>query len=959
MVLVIPLWFFNSLLKTALEKASESSLGLLREEILQTAENVRLAMKPDNFVKDVAREIHRELLPQVTPDIIRMVPVTDFGKNIFDSKLPGKLLRAFRQRGLDTVLIHVDTPEFEESSHWYSDELTSQCREPVNLALDLTMTNYIAAAELYYQQYQKPWPRHYKLPQNLQKAFQINRKDYIFAYLSRFSEMLGAHDRVDEFYTDYFEQQSIYRYSYYCMSPVTLHGAYTVFVPQRSINPEAILKHAVSIIKPGFSISLTRSAEEQAGFINVSEGIDYYVKAPSEFWSHLLFSRRLSQPSDTGKNTNLIIKISGRHQPAIQTLEAQYALFRLASAIVLIFYSAWSFRFWLFGFSLQLSTRRKLVMILGLIVILPIFGVGSLTFLALRSAERVLETHLGQQALNNVRDVALLNEENLLGQMGTALEVKRRIENNASDETDLFKIIDRPAENPLWFSTWTNTLAEGQENGMITNYSGFKEKAPVNRLVNSLVAKYQDSLGLLKTGKRSDFSQTMTLGLMENYITPEQEEASVVHENTAQRALTHSADTTKSVLYVARDRKGRYRLLYHRVANIGEHVYRHLSYKANNEPFWFTRSGRYGDVSVGVRLRKLDDLFMFSWPGDALLSPEMTANFERALATRDFGQSVIRSDNEFEVRAWRYKDGESAVISAVGKNRGVNFAFAGLAINMLFPILMGYAVLLLYFIASIIVEFISGPVKIINKGIEALSHENYGVMISSFSEDEFDKVTQAFNEMSIALKQREMIKRYVSGALVEHVQSASANDLVQESRTVRVTILASDIRGFTAISEKYSPAEVVEMLNSYFTSMEEAITEYGGVIDKYIGDAVQAVFYNEPALENDVIRACRAAVSMRQKLAQLNAERTRQGLFTIDNGVGIDTGMVVSGSIGSETGRKDYTVTGKVIEQAAALESMTSMSESRILLSLDAGREAESAITCRVFNAEALELINV
>ncbi|EKD83631.1 MAG: hypothetical protein ACD_39C00556G0001, partial [uncultured bacterium] len=120
-----------------------------------------------------------------------------------------------------------------------------------------------------------------------------------------------------------------------------------------------------------------------------------------------------------------------------------------------------------------------------------------------------------------------------------------------------------------------------------------------------------------------------------------------------------------------------------------------------------------------------------------------------------------------------------------------------------------------------------------------------------------------------------------------------------------------------------------------------------------------AVFYNEPALENDAIRACRAAVSMRQKLAQLNAERIRQGLFTIDNGVGIDTGMVVSGSIGSETGRKDYTVTGKVIEQAASLESLTSMSESKILLSLDAGRAAGSAITCRVFNAEALELMNV
>ena len=175
----------------------------------------------------------------------------------------------------------------------------------------------------------------------------------------------------------------------------------------------------------------------------------------------------------------------------------------------------------------------------------------------------------------------------------------------------------------------------------------------------------------------------------------------------------------------------------------------------------------------------------------------------------------------------------------------------------------------------------------------------------------------------------------------------------------RVAVLASDIRSFTAIGEKYSPAEVVDMLNSYFTSMEEAISEHGGFIDKYIGDAVQAVFYDDAALDNYVLRACRAAMQMRRHLAALNAARRKLGLFTIENGIGIDCGQVVSGSIGSESGRKDFTVIGRVIEQAAALEALTVNTESRILISVAAMQTAGPAAITRDFNSAAVELCDV
>lgn len=962
LVLFIPLWFFNSLLKTAMERTRESASGLLREDIMQTAEHVRLIMQPAKYVKEVLREVHREVLPRITPDLIRMRPDEDFGKDIFDARLPEKLLQEMRKRGLDAILVHVNGSEFASSNTWFCDDLIKQCHELKQLALEQSFLNYHTANSLFQQYYQKVWPKHFHPSPYLTSVLQSSAdRKYCFAWLSRFTEMIGSHDRVEESFTDYFGQQSIYYYSYSCMSAVNMHGAYTIIVPQKAIDPAAILKRAAGVSKAGLTVSIVETAGLKAGFVDTPEGLEFYAKPPSEFWSHYLFSRSSGQAIERRQKANLTIRFSGTFNPELKNQKLQFSRFRFLAAMALMTYVFWAFRCWLFGFELQLSTRRKLALILGIIVILPVLGVGVLTFLALQASSRVMENHLVHQTLNSVRELAILNDENSLRQVAAGLELKRRLEANGSNEKDLVKLLVQPGEARSWITTWTNSMTHGDENGLIEQYSGFLDKVVANRLVNSLIEKYMDSLGIENRnpgGKMQNFSRTMTLGIMENYITPELEEAWIVHENTAQRELSHTADTSKAILLLIKDIKNRYRLLYQRLSNYNEAIYRYLSHRATYDPFWFVKRGRYGDVSLGVRLRKILDLFMFGWPTETLLLPEMSANFDRALSTQEMGQSIIRKGNDFEVRAWRYKEGESAIISAIGKNRGANFEFAGLATGMLFPFLTGYALLLLYFITSIIVEFINGPVRIINHGIDALSREEYGVMIASFSEDEFDKVTRAFNEMSNALKQREMIKRYVSGVLVQQMQSSDMSSLAHEGKLIKVAILASDIRGFTSISEKYSPAEVVEMLNSYFTLMEQAISEFGGAIDKYIGDAVQAVFYEDPQAECPSLRACRAALRMRQKLRNLNLERTSQGLFAIDNGIGIDSGMVISGSIGSETGRKDFTVTGRIIEQAAQLESQTKNTESRILVSHEVFNEAATAIKTREFSRDAMELIS-
>jgi len=269
------------------------------------------------------------------------------------------------------------------------------------------------------------------------------------------------------------------------------------------------------------------------------------------------------------------------------------------------------------------------------------------------------------------------------------------------------------------------------------------------------------------------------------------------------------------------------------------------------------------------------------------------------------------------------------MLVAIGQSRSKGIG--QLAISMIFPVLTGYAILLIMVLSLLFAEFIIKPVNIFSEGIQKLSKEEYGIIIDKFSNDEFSLMTSAFNKMSAALRQREMIKRLVSEKLIEQVESS---DKAEKNKTeeVEISVVASDIRGFTSISEKFSPSEVVELLNNYFTAMEKAISEHHGVIDKYIGDAIQAVFYEKQGMAKPAERACSSALAMRSQLQQLNKRRAEEGLFPLENGIGIATGRAVSGSIGSENGRKDFTIVGRITEQAASLESATINVKSRILV---------------------------
>ncbi len=149
----------------------------------------------------------------------------------------------------------------------------------------------------------------------------------------------------------------------------------------------------------------------------------------------------------------------------------------------------------------------------------------------------------------------------------------------------------------------------------------------------------------------------------------------------------------------------------------------------------------------------------------------------------------------------------------------------------------------------------------------------------------------------------------------------------------RLTVLFSDIRGFTAYSERHTPEEVVTVLNEYMQAMTEAVFRWDGTLDKFIGDAIM-VFWGAPLDQpNHAELAVRCALDMRHRLAALQKKWRTEGKEVLDTGIGINTGEVVVGNMGVEGRKMDYTVIGDHVNLAARMESLTREYDLPILLS--------------------------
>ena len=189
---------------------------------------------------------------------------------------------------------------------------------------------------------------------------------------------------------------------------------------------------------------------------------------------------------------------------------------------------------------------------------------------------------------------------------------------------------------------------------------------------------------------------------------------------------------------------------------------------------------------------------------------------------------------------------------------------------------------------------------------------------------------------------RGVFKRYVNDAVIEKILESSEG-LSLRGEQKEVSVLFADIRNFTSRSENIPPEKLVLMLNRYFEAMVKAIQSNGGMIDKFIGDGIMALFGAPLADQDAPQHAVKAALDMMTALEQLNRDFVEEGLEPIGLGVGVHSGPVVIGNVGSSE-RMEYTAIGDVVNTASRIESLTRKFDADILISADTFRLVGEAV---------------
>ena len=274
-------------------------------------------------------------------------------------------------------------------------------------------------------------------------------------------------------------------------------------------------------------------------------------------------------------------------------------------------------------------------------------------------------------------------------------------------------------------------------------------------------------------------------------------------------------------------------------------------------------------------------------------------------------------------------------------------------------VVVSILLLLIAFVITLsLSKLIINPLNKLTEASKRIKEGDYKSRTGIVTSDELGILADSFNDMADSLAEKEFMRDTfgkivdpeVRDYLMKEKNTAGFAGLGGETR--EVTVLFCDIRSFTAMSEKMEAAEVVSLLNKYFTALGKCITAHHGIINKYIGDAIMAIFGAPVKSENSTRDAFEAALDMRKALIDVNKEFEKEGLPEIRFGIGIHTGPVFAGTIGASN-RLEYTVIGDTVNTASRLESLCKTYKSDLLISEAASDQLKDETDMLQFLADA------
>jgi len=278
-------------------------------------------------------------------------------------------------------------------------------------------------------------------------------------------------------------------------------------------------------------------------------------------------------------------------------------------------------------------------------------------------------------------------------------------------------------------------------------------------------------------------------------------------------------------------------------------------------------------------------------------------------------------------------------VSAYGKALALQTAgpalggqiISGLLLQILFITTIG--VVLSVTLSLVVSKSVSTPLEEMETAMKEVAKGNLDVRIRVVSNDEIGAVGEGFGRMIKGLKESEAIKesfgKYISQEIRDEILSGRVS---LDGEMTRATLLFSDLRDFTPFVESTHPKQVVSIMNQYFSEMAEAIKRNNGLILQYVGDEIEAVFGAPVPRDDHPDMAASAALEMKRRLVHLNERLKAQGVAPFRHGIGIHTGAVLAGIIGSKE-RSSYALVGDTVNLASRIQGLTKEFACDIILS--------------------------
>ena len=326
---------------------------------------------------------------------------------------------------------------------------------------------------------------------------------------------------------------------------------------------------------------------------------------------------------------------------------------------------------------------------------------------------------------------------------------------------------------------------------------------------------------------------------------------------------------------------------------------------------------------------------------------DLVAAAQRIIDTAGEGATVRLGDDDFEVLAAPLEDTGTLPIHAILQRSSAEGLAAYLLLEAIMLIIAGLSLAVTLAGALRIARRITRPVAKLGEAAREIERGNYAVRVGGEASDEIGELGRAFDRMAMGLAERDNMRdilgKVASNEVVTRLLEGGDIELGGEERDV--TVMFTDIRNFTAIVEELTPDQSLQLLNEFLTVISEVIEAHGGVVDKYLGDGVMALFGAPVTRPDDAQRALGCALEIRRRVAALGPILAARGLPHPQVGIGINTSRVIAGNIGSPS-RLNYTVLGDGVNLASRLEGLTKRYHVPIVVGITT-RERVRDIVCR------------